>query len=417
MAAGIEEFIGKIVTKGALRLVRASGATRTFGDGSESEIVLRFTDPEAETAVATDPALALGEMFMQGRMILEAGNIFDLLSLFARNGIRKAATPRMIAQGIWRILIDQAKNRLPINRNKANVAHHYDLSAKLFDLFLDSDWQYSCAYFEPRDISLDAAQIAKKRHIAAKLLLEKGNRVLEIGSGWGGMAMYLAESSDVDVTGVTLSEEQLKVSRDRAARRGLADHVRFELQDYRDLKGSYDRIVSVGMFEHVGVSNYRHFFGKVAKLLDKQGVMLLHTIARTKPNYATNPFIEKYIFPGGYIPSIAEVLPAVEKAGLLIKDIEVLPMHYAWTLKAWRERFVARRAEAVALYDENFFRMWEFYLAASEVAFRHDRMFILQLQIARHQDRVPFDRNYIAEAEDRLKAFEAGRRAMETVEF
>lgn len=417
MAAGIEAFLGKIISKGALKLIRASGATTTHGDGSESEIVLRFADPEAETSVATDPALALGEMYMQGRMILEAGNIFDLLSLLARNGVRKAATPRMIAQAMWRIVVNQAENRLPINRNKANVAHHYDLSAKLFDLFLDSDWQYSCAYFEPREIGLDAAQLAKKRHIAAKLLLEEGNRVLEIGSGWGGMAMYLAESAQVDVTGITLSEEQLKVSRDRATRRGLARNVRFELQDYRDLKGQYDRIVSVGMFEHVGVANYRFFFNKVAEILDKQGVMLLHTIARTKPNYATNPFIEKYIFPGGYIPSIAEVLPAVERAGLLIKDIEILPMHYAWTLKAWRERFVARRTEAVALYDETFFRMWEFYLAASEIAFRHDRMFILQIQIARHQDRVPFDRSYIAAAEEKLKVFEARRRAMEPVGF
>jgi cyclopropane-fatty-acyl-phospholipid synthase len=417
MASGIEDFCGKIVKTGTLKLVRASGAAKVLGDGSEAEIVLRFTDSGAENAVATDPALALGEMFMQGRMLVEKGNIFDLLSLFARNGIRKAATPRMIAKGIWRILVAQAETRLPINRNKANVAHHYDLSAKLFDLFLDRDWQYSCAYFEPRGIGLDEAQLAKKRHIAAKLLLEEGNRVLEIGSGWGGMAMYLAESSGVEVTGITLSEEQLKVSRDRAARRGLADNVRFELQDYRDLTGRYDRIVSVGMFEHVGVSNYRFFFRKVAKILDKQGVMLLHTIARTKPNYATNPFIEKYIFPGGYIPSIAEVLPAVEKAGLLIKDIEVLPMHYAWTLRAWRERFVARRAEAIALYDENFFRMWEFYLAASEVAFRHDRLFILQLQIARHQDRVPFDRGYIAAAEAKLSAFEAERRAMEPVRF
>jgi cyclopropane-fatty-acyl-phospholipid synthase len=417
MTSGIEDFCGKIVRKGALKLVRASGATFTYGDGSETEIVLRFIDQQAEVAVATDPALALGEMYMQGRMVLDDGNIFDLLSLFARNGIRKAATPRMIAQGIWRILVSQAESRLPVNRNKQNVAHHYDLNAKLFDLFLDSDWQYSCAYFEPRDINLDEAQLAKKRHIAAKLLLEGGNRVLEIGSGWGGMAMYLAESSGVDVTGITLSEEQLKVSRDRTARRGLADKVRFELQDYRNLTGQYDRIVSVGMFEHVGVSNYRFFFDKIAKILDKQGVMLLHTIARTRPNYATNPFIEKYIFPGGYIPSIAEVLPTVERAGLLIKDIEVLPMHYAWTLRAWRERFVARRAEAIALYDENFFRMWEFYLAASEVAFRHDRLFILQLQIARHQDRVPFDRNYIAEAEERLRAFEAGRRDMEEVQF
>lgn len=417
MGQGIEGFFGKIVRTGSLRLIRSSGSTVTFGDGSEAEIVLRFADPDAEESVAADPALALGEMYMQGRMAVEAGNVFDLLSLLARNGIRKAATPRMVAQGIWRILLSQADSRLPINRNRRNVAHHYDLNARLFDLFLDADWQYSCAYFEPRDITLEEAQLAKKRHIAAKLLLAEGNRVLEIGSGWGGMAMYLAESAGVDVTGITLSEEQLKVSRERAAGRGLDETVRFSLTDYRDLEGRYDRIVSVGMFEHVGAANYRFFFKKIAKVLDKQGVMLLHTIARTKPNLATNPFIEKYIFPGGYIPSIAEVIPAVERAGLLVKDIEVLPMHYAWTLRAWRERFVARKAEAIALYDDNFFRMWEFYLAASEVAFRHDRLFILQLQIARHQDRVPFDRGYIAEAEARLKAFEAGRRAMQPVTF
>jgi cyclopropane-fatty-acyl-phospholipid synthase len=414
---GIDKFFGRIVSRGILRLVRAGGDSQTFGDGSGEPVAVRFADAAAERAVGQDPALALGEMYMQDRMRVEEGNIFDLLSLLARNGIRKAATPRMVAQGLLRIASAQIGARLPVNRNRQNVAHHYDLDAAVFDLFLDSDWQYSCAYFEPRDIDLDAAQLAKKRHIAAKLLLEEGNRVLEIGSGWGGMAMYLAETSGVDVTGITLSEEQLRVSRDRVARRGLAEKVRFELQDYRDLQGRYDRIVSVGMFEHVGVANYRFFFRKAARLLDKQGVMLLHTIARTKPNFATNPFIEKYIFPGGYIPSIAEVLPAVEKAGLLIKDIEVLPMHYAWTLRAWRERFVSRRAEAVALYDEAFFRMWEFYLAASEVAFRHDRLFILQLQLARHQDRVPFDRGYIADAESRLRAVEQTRAPIERVEF
>jgi len=417
MPSTTSTMMQKIVRKGSLRLTLPSGASHTYGDGSESTIAIRIADDEADRAISTDPALKLGEMYMDGRLVMEEGNIFDLLSLLARNGIRKAATPRMVAQGIARILAFQASSRLPINRNLRNVSHHYDLSAKLFDLFLDADWQYSCAYFEPRDISLDEAQLAKKRHIAAKLQLQPGNRVLEIGSGWGGMGMYLAESSGVDVTGITLSEEQLKVSRARAEKRGLADKVRFELTDYRDLKGKYDRIVSVGMFEHVGVGNFRNFFAKIAEVLDKQGVMLLHSIGRTRPNYATNPFIEKYIFPGGYIPSLAEVLPAVEKAGLLVKDIEILPMHYAWTLRAWRERFVARRSEAVALYDERFFRMWEFYLAASEVAFRHDRLFIFQIQLARHQDMVPFDRNYIARREAELREFEAGRRALVRVEF
>jgi cyclopropane-fatty-acyl-phospholipid synthase len=380
-------------------------------------IVMRITDVEAERAIALDPALKLGEMYLDGRIVLEQGNIFEFLSLIRRNGVRKAATFRIMAHSLARIIATQINLRLPINRNLQNVSHHYDLSAKLFDLFLDEDWQYSCAYFEPPGISLGEAQLAKKRHIAAKLLLEKGNHVLEIGSGWGGLGLYLAEAADVEVTGITLSEEQLKVSRARTSARNLSNRVRFELQDYRDLKGQFDRIVSVGMFEHVGIGNYRKFFRKVSELLDKKGVMVLHSIGRTKPNYTTNPFIEKYIFPGGYMPSIAEVLPAIEKAGLLIKDIEVLPMHYAYTLRAWRERFVARKAEAIALYDERFFRMWEFYLAVSEVAFRHDRLFVFQIQIARHQDAVPYDRNYIAKQEAVLIEFEKTRRPLERVMF
>jgi cyclopropane-fatty-acyl-phospholipid synthase len=410
-------MIGKIIRKGSLKLILASGETHVFGDGSEETIVVRITDAEAEQAIARDPALRLGEMFMEGRFIVEQGNIFDFLSLVRRNGVKKAATLRMMAHGLARIIGAQINTRLPINRNLHNVSHHYDLSAKLFDLFLDEDWQYSCAYFEPPGISLAEAQLAKKRHIAAKLLLEPGQRVLDIGSGWGGLAMYLAEAAEVDVTGITLSEEQLKVSRRRVDDRGLANRVRFELTDYRDLKERYDRIVSVGMFEHVGVGNYPHFFSKIAEILEKTGVMVLHSIGRTKPNYATNPFIEKYIFPGGYMPSIAEVLPAAEKAGLLIKDVEVLSMHYAYTLRAWRDRFVARRDEAVALYDERFFRMWEFYLAVSEVAFRHDRLFVFQIQLARHQDAVPFARNYIAAREAELMAFEQTRRPLEKVMF
>jgi cyclopropane-fatty-acyl-phospholipid synthase len=417
MAFELFRMIEKIVTMGSLKVITASGEARIFGDGSEDTIVVRFTDAAAEKAILADPALKIGEMYMDGRFLVEEGNIFDFLSLIRRNGVKKAATPRLVALSLARMVTTQVKSRLPVNHNRSNVSHHYDLSAKLFDLFLDGDWQYSCAYFEPPGINLEEAQLAKKRHVAAKLLLEKGNRVLDIGSGWGGLGLYLAEAAAVDITGVTLSEEQLKVSRDRAERRGLADRVRFELKDYNDLKGRFDRIVSVGMFEHVGIGNYKGFFRKISKLLDKNGVMLLHAIGRTKPNYSTNPFIEKYIFPGGYMPSLAEVLPAIERAGLLVKDIEILPIHYALTLRAWRERFVARRDEAIALYDERFFRMWVFYLAVSETAFRHDRLFIFQIQIARHQDAVPYDRNYIGKAEERLKQFEAARRPLEKVTF
>ncbi|RJF86637.1 class I SAM-dependent methyltransferase [Oleomonas cavernae] len=417
MSAAFAAMLRRLIATGNLDLVDATGKRERFGDGQGEPICLRLVDAAAGRAIAADPALKLGEMYMEGRLLVEAGNIFDLLSLLKRNGVRNAATPMLKAKALLRLVAYQVNARLPLNRNRRNVAHHYDLDARLFDLFLDHDWQYSCAYFEPRGISLDEAQLAKKRHITAKLLLQPGQRVLDVGSGWGGLGLYLAESSGVDVTGITLSEEQLAVSRARVAERGLADRVRFALTDYLDLDGSYDRIVSVGMFEHVGIANYDKFFGKMAKVLTKEGVMVLHYIGRVKPAYAVSPWIEKYIFPGGYMPALSEVLPAVEKAGMLVKDIEIWPMHYAWTLRAWRERFMARRDEAVRLYDERFCRMWEFYLAASEASFRHDRLPVVQLQLARHQDAVPFARDYIAEAEAKLKAFEAGRPPLAPVRF
>ena len=419
MASALLSLVKKLIRKGSLRITLASGETHMIGDGSGETIVARLADQQAEDAIARDPTLKLGEMFMEGRFILEEGDIYEFLSLVKQNTTNEIFDLRMAALLMGRIVWQQLKSRSPINRNKYNVAHHYDLSAKLVDLFLDEDWQYSCAYFNPPGISLYEAQVAKKRHIAAKLLVEPGQKVLEIGSGWGGMAMYLAEAyPGLDVTGITLSEEQLKISRERAAKRGLSDRVRFELQDYRYLKGKkFDRIVSVGMFEHVGIGDYRKFFNKVSELLDDNGVMLLHSIARPKPSFATNAFIEKYIFPGGYIPSVGETTPPLEKAGLLTKDVEILPMHYAHTLRHWRNNFVARKAEAVALYDENFFRMWEFYLAGSEMGFRWDELFIMQIQIAKSQFAVPDNRNYIAEREATLKEFEATRAPLEKIIF
>lgn len=419
MASALLSIVQKIIRKGSLKLTLANGETHTIGDGSGELVAARVADQEAEDAIRRDPTLKLGEMYMEGRFILEQGNIYDFLALVKQNTTNEIFDFRMAALLVGRVAWQQLKSRVPINRNKHNVAHHYDLSAKLFDLFLDEDWQYSCAYFEPAGISLGEAQIAKKRHIAAKMVLEPNQRILEIGSGWGGMGLYLAESTPgVDFTGITLSEEQLKVSRDRAAKRGLSDRVRFELQDYRYMNGrKFDRIVSVGMFEHVGIGNYGNFFRKVHDLLDDNGVMLLHSISRPKASFATNAFIEKYIFPGGYIPSIGETLPALEKAGLLVRDVEVLPLHYAYTLRHWRERFVARKAEAVALYDERFFRMWEFYLAGSEMGFRWDELFIMQIQISKNQFVIPDNRNYIAAAEAKLKEFEAVRPPLEKVTF
>ncbi len=418
MASSLHSLLDKIVKTGNLIVTGPSGL-QSFGDGRGKRVALSFSDEHAMDEIAADPALKLAEMYMEGRMSVVEGDIYDFLALIKSNTLSEALTFGMVWRGMARIIASRIKMHLPVNHNKQNVAHHYDLSAKLFDLFLDQDWQYSCAYFNPPDITLDEAQLAKKRHIVAKLMPEPGHRVLEIGSGWGGMAMYLAESSGVDVTGITLSEEQLRVSRDRAEKRGLTDIVRFQLQDYRYLPPDtkYDRIVSVGMFEHVGPTHYREYFQKAAEVLENDGVMLLHSIGQPYPALATNPFIEKYIFPGGYIPSLAEVLPAIEKAGLLVKDIEILPMHYAHTLRHWRERFVARKTDALALYDERFFRMWEFYLAGSEMAFTHENFHIFQILLAKRGGVVPDNRDFIARNEVLLMEFEKTRAPLEKVVF
>ncbi|KQV32367.1 cyclopropane-fatty-acyl-phospholipid synthase [Rhizobium sp. Root1203] len=417
MASTFLSLVRKIIRKGNLKLTLADGETHTIGDGTGELVVVRIADEEAERLIRRDPTLKLGEMYMEGRFILEQGNIYDFLETVKQNTINEIFDIPMAALLIGRIAIQQVKSRLPVNRNKRNVAHHYDLSERLFELFLDEDWQYSCAYYNPPGISLEEAQLAKKRHIAAKLLLEPNQRVLEIGSGWGGMGMYLAEATPgLEFTGITLSEEQLKIARERARKRGLADRVRFELQDYRTMTGrTFDRIVSVGMFEHVGIGNFDKYFKKVHELLADDGVMLLHSIARPKPSFATNAFIEKYIFPQGYVPSIGEALPPIERAGLLVRDVEILPLHYAHTLRHWRERFVANKAAAVALYDERFFRMWEFYLAGSEIGFRWDELFVMQIQISKNQFSTPDNRNYIAQNEAKLKEFEATRPPLDKV--
>jgi cyclopropane-fatty-acyl-phospholipid synthase len=287
-----------------------------------------------------------------------------------------------------------------LRRSRRNVAHHYDLSGKLYDLFLDKDRQYSCAYFTNNNKTLDEAQHDKKRHLAAKLLLTKpGLKVLDIGSGWGGLGLYLARVCQADVTGVTLSAEQLKVSNDRAKAEGLAERARFHLRDYREEQGRYDRIVSVGMFEHVGAGNYRAFFRKMKELLKDDGVAVLHSIGRMSPPGSTNPWLRKYIFPGGYTPALSETFAAIEQEGLWITDVEILRLHYADTLKEWRRRFQENRAEVARLYDERFCRMWEFYLAGCEVAFRRMDQMVFQIQIAKRQDAVPLTRDYMLDWE------------------
>jgi cyclopropane-fatty-acyl-phospholipid synthase len=400
----------KFIRAGSLQLTTADGSTFSFGDGTGSPIAVRFADKTAEIGMLLDPELKLGEAYMDGTLLVEQGSIADLLSLLLQQ--ERLGRPPHWARLQWllRYLNRRLQQFNPRRRARRNVAHHYDLHGHLYALFLDADRQYSCAYFESPDQSLDDAQLAKKRHLAAKLLVARGQRVLDVGCGWGGLALYLAEITGARVTGITLSPEQLAIARMRGAERGLSEEAEFRLQDYRDVPEKFDRIVSIGMFEHVGIGFYDAFFGKCAEMLVDDGVLLLHSIGRSEGPGITNPWIAKYIFPGGYIPALSEVLPAIERAGLLVTDIEILRLHYAETLKAWRERFLAHSEEVERLYDARFVRMWEFYLAASEMAFRHQSLMVFQIQLTKRQGVVPMTRDYIAHETQRLRALEGGKR-------
>jgi cyclopropane-fatty-acyl-phospholipid synthase len=339
---------------------------------------------------------------MTGQIVVERGSLYDLLDLLGRNIGAGRAPAISSALDAIRYLGRRVSQFNPRGRSERNVAHPYDIDASVYDLFLDGDRQYSCAYFPEPGIDLDTAQEAKKRHIASKLQLAPGQRILDIGSGWGGLGLYLAQVAAGEVTGITLSREQLNIARDRAYRLGLSRTVRFEFEDYRNLTGSFDRIVSVGMFEHVGINHYAAFFRKVADLLAEDGVALIHAIGRSDGPAATNAFIAKHIFPGGYIPALSEVLPAIERSGLMVTDIEILRLHYAETLRRWRERFLANRDKAVALRGEAFARMWEFYLAGSEIGFRYQNLMVFQIQLTKSVDALPITRDYMLENERRL---------------
>jgi cyclopropane-fatty-acyl-phospholipid synthase len=401
-------FLKQFIRRGAMTFTTATGAKFSCGDGTGEPVAVRFLTTDAERRVLLDPELGLGEVFMDGTFIVEQGSIADVLAILLE---QPEILPRWAKLQWWlRYLVRHAQQFNPRGRSKDNVARHYDLDGRLYSLFLDADKQYSCAYFETPEATLDDAQLAKKRHLAAKLLIKPGDRVLDIGSGWGGLGLYLAEMTGATVTGVTLSTEQLQLSNARAAEKNLSRSAKFFLEDYRDIPGPFDRIVSVGMFEHVGIDFYETYFRRCAELLTDGGVMMLHSIGRSHGPDITNPWIAKYIFPGGYIPALSEVIPAIERAGLLVCDIEILRLHYAETLKIWRERFMARREEAVQLYDERFARMWEFYLASSEMSFRKQNLMNFQIQIAKRQDIVPMTRDYIVSEEGRLRDIERGKR-------
>lgn len=388
---------------GNLTVVDAAGVRHRYGDGSGPAVAFRITDRTTERRLFLRPALAIGEAYMDGTVVLESGTLVELLGVLMSNHDQLDRHPlhRFIAGAA--VAVRRWHMHNPIHKSKANVAHHYDLSNAFYRLFLDEDMQYSCAYFERPAATLEDAQFAKKRHIAAKLQLQPGQRVLDIGSGWGGMAITLAQLADVEVVGVTLSVEQHRLATERASALGLSDRVRFELRDYREINERFDRIVSVGMFEHVGVNHYAAYFGAVRDRLTDNGVALIHSIGRRSPPGTTGKWLRKYIFPGGYSPALSETLAAVERSGLWSLDIEVLRLHYADTLAHWQARFQAARDRVADMYDERFCRMWEFYLAACEQVFRVGDCMVFQLQLARKRDAVPITRTYLYETEARLR--------------
>ena len=385
--------LSRVIRVGRLCVIDAGGRRHVFEGTPGPSACVRLRDPSLHWRLLLRPRLFVGEAYMDGRLTLEEGSLYDFIDVLTANDV---ALPAGAALGR---LVRRLHQYNPVRRARRNAAHHYDLSDQLYELFLDRDRQYSCAYFHAAGDDIDTAQHAKKVHIAAKQLLEPGQKVLDIGSGWGGLALYLAAECGVEVTGLTLSEEQLKVARHRAAERGLADRVRFQLRDYREETGQYDRIVSVGMFEHVGVNQYPVFFAKLRELLMPDGVALLHSIGRMDGPGTTNPWLRKYIFPGGYSPALSEVVPQVERARLWITDIEILRLHYAETLRRWHQRFTENREHIRALYDERFCRMWELYLVGAELAFRRGGHLVMQVQMAKQVDTVPLRRDYMLDWE------------------
>lgn len=390
----LSKLLVRLIQRGTLNVIDAFGNRHSFGL-NKPVVTIRLHDPALHWKLFFNPLLCTGEAYMDETLTIEDGTLYDFLSLVGMNRVHTNPHPMSKITGLLYHLFRRLHQLNTARKSKRNVAHHYDLSRELYDLFLDANRQYSCAYFPTGQEDIETAQLKKLQLIASKLLIKPGQHVLDIGSGWGGLSLYLSKHFDCDVTGLTLSEEQLQYAAPKANEAGLAPKTHYHLRDYRHQTGKFDRIVSVGMFEHVGVNHFNEYFGQISSLLTDDGVALLHTIGRTDSPGITNPWIQKFIFPGGYIPALSEIVKSIERSGLIITDIEILRLHYAQTLKHWRERFLANREKAAELYDEQFCRMWEFYLAASEASFRHMDNVVFQIQLAKRQDAVPLARNYI----------------------
>lgn len=392
----LHHFLTGLIQQGRLSVTYPNGDLKTYqGSAPGPQVAVVLKDASLPRRIMLSPEMGVGEGYVDAQLTIEGDDLEGFLRLclanMAAQGRRWVRHPLRILRYLGR----RAQQFNPVGRSRQNVAHHYDLSGALYDLFLDEDRQYSCAYFRRDGMTLDEAQDAKKAHIAGKLLLRPGMRILDIGCGWGGMGLTLARDHGAQVLGVTLSEEQHRIANQRSRDAGLDDRARFELIDYRDVEGSFDRIVSVGMFEHVGTPQYRTYFKKINDLLTEDGIALVHTIGRAKPPGVTSPWILKYIFPGGYVPSLSEMSAAIERSGLITTDLEVWRLHYAQTLRLWYDRFMARIDDARRLYDDRFCRMWRYYLKVSELAFRLDRQVVFQVQLSRRQDAVPLTRDYL----------------------
>ena len=400
----LDKMLARAIAIGRLEIIDATGAHHVYEGAPGPHVTVRLNDAKLHQKLFLNPELHVGEAYMDGRLVVEQGSIRDLLTLFAENRTSFRGHPvQKLLRGTTKKL-KRFLQRNTVKKSRENVRHHYDLSNAFYKLWLDQDMLYSCAYFSSPEDSLEQAQQNKLRHIAAKLDLKPGMRVLDIGCGWGGMALYLAKACDVEVVGVTLSTEQLAFAREDAKRRGLDHRVTFELIDYREVKGPFDRIVSVGMFEHVGVAQFDAYFGKIKELLKEGGLALVHSIGRKGGPGQTGAWVRRYIFPGGYSPALSETLQSIERSGLWVTDVEILRLHYAKTLRIWEQRFQMHRDEITKMMDERFCRMWEFYLIASELSFSHGKHMNFQIQLTKDVSAAKLTRDYMFEKEKLLPA-------------